>query len=150
MHKIICNCILSDNEESLLNFSQSCNRDKKENPHCIIILHVKMFWIESCLGNVLFDTILCVTMQGILYLRLKHLFRGCLNQLEISFANKWRSIDYDGKMFWGVGLAKTQQDQIVATHPRTTRITITFGALPQSQQEVHALSCLNTDFWLSQ
>ena len=32
-------------------------------------------------------------------------------------------------MVWGVGLAKTQQDQIVATHPRTTRITITFGAL---------------------
>jgi len=29
------------------------------------------------------------------------------NQLEISSANKWRSIDYDGKIFWGVGLAKT-------------------------------------------
>ena len=72
------------------------------------------------------------------------------NQLEISSANKWRSINYDGKIVWGVGLAKTQQDQIVATHPRTTRITITFGALPQSQQEVHTVSCLNTDFWLSE
>ena len=27
------NCILSDNEGSLFTFSQSCNRDKKENPH---------------------------------------------------------------------------------------------------------------------
>jgi len=42
------------------------------------------------------------------------------NQLEISSANKWRSINYDRKIFWGVGLAKTQQGQIVATHPKTS------------------------------
>ena len=62
---------MSDNEGSLLNFSQSCNRNKKESPHCIVILYLKMFWIESCLGSVLFDTILCVIMQGIIYLCLK-------------------------------------------------------------------------------
>jgi len=39
--------------------------------------------------------------------------------VQISSANKRRSINYDGKIFWRVGLAKTQQDQIVATHPRT-------------------------------
>jgi len=39
---------------------------------CVIIVYVQVFfWFESCLGNVLFDTILCVIMQGILYLHLK-------------------------------------------------------------------------------
>jgi len=45
--------------------------ETRRNPHCIIILYVKMFWIESCLGNILFDTFLCVIMQGIIYLHLK-------------------------------------------------------------------------------
>ena len=36
---------------------------------CIIIVYVRvLFWFESCLGNTLFDTILCVIMQGFLYL----------------------------------------------------------------------------------
>jgi len=35
------------------------------------------FWFESCLGNTLFDTILCVIMQGILYLHPKDSVTGC-------------------------------------------------------------------------
>jgi len=43
------------------------------------------------------------------------------NQLEVSSANKWRSINYDGKIIWGVGLAKTQQDQICSNPPKDNK-----------------------------
>ena len=82
MHKNIYNCILGDSEGPLLTFSQSCNRDKKENPHSHHLqLHhycvcTSVLLFESCLGNTLCDTILCVIMQGILYFHTKDLVRG--------------------------------------------------------------------------
>ena len=48
---------------------------------CIIIVYVQVFWFESCLGNTLFDTILCVIMQGILYLHPTSLVRGCVRHV---------------------------------------------------------------------
>jgi len=44
---------------------------------CIAVVYVRVFWFESCLGNTLFDTILCVIMQGIIYLHPTGLVRGC-------------------------------------------------------------------------
>ena len=60
MHKNICNYMLSDNEGSLFTFSQSCNRDKKENPHSYHLqLHHRCVCTSVLCGNVLFDTVLC-------------------------------------------------------------------------------------------
>jgi len=77
-------CILSDSEGSLLTFSQSCNGDKKENPHshhlqlhhhcvCTSVLPVwKLSW-----KHFVWYYLVCHNARHILYLHPKHLVIGC-------------------------------------------------------------------------